>query len=266
MCFRRLLVASLVLALSAPVYGQMFGGGQNGPGNQGQRGPRPRGRRGTIQQIVPGGFVMSTRNSPAINVMVTPTTQVRLTGSATSDFIKPGLAVEFTAEVDKKHTVTEKVTSLTVVTLTAQRLAGLFPGGMDAVSPAGSNNVNPVAGQKAERHKAAAPIQLPATVVVRGQVKSFKAGRLVVNTGKGIVKADLADDARIAVDIADISQARKGDTVTVRGRADQRGTVEADSVTVKAAAPLGGGGKKKPPKVVKKPAPSKDASDADAEN
>ena len=174
--------------------------------------------------------------------------------------------MEFTAEVDKKHAVQEKLASLTVVTLTAQRVAGLFPGGMDAVSPAGADTFGPVAGQKAERHKAAAPIQLPATVVVRGEVKTFKAGRLVVNTGKGIVKADLADNARIAVDLADISQARIGDTVTVQGRPVQQGTVRADSVTIKAAAPLGGGGKKKPQKVNKKPAPSKDDSGDDAGN
>jgi hypothetical protein len=35
MCPRGLLVASLVLALSAPVYGQMRGIGQNGQGNRG---------------------------------------------------------------------------------------------------------------------------------------------------------------------------------------------------------------------------------------
>ena len=258
---RGLLVASLVLALSAPVYSQMFGGGQNGPGNEGQQGRRPKGRRGTIQQIVLGGFVMSTRNSPAINVMVTPTTQVRLTGSATSDLIKPGLAVEFTAEVDKKHTVTERVTSLTVVTLTAQASPDCFPGEwMPSAPPGRTTSALWRARGRTAQSRCPDPI---ATQRRRPRPGEKLQGRqALVNTGKGIVKADLADDVRIAVDIADISQA-KGDTVTVRGRADQRGTVEADSVTVKAAAPLGGGGKKKPLKVVKKPAPSKDASDDD---
>ena len=136
---RGLLVASLVLALSAPVLGQGFGGGfgggPNGPGNQGQQGPRPMGRRGTIQQIVPDGMVMSTRNGQTINVVVTASTNVRLTGSATADFIKPGVAVEFTAEVNENHVVAEKVTSLTVVTLTTERPAGLGAKGSEAPSP-----------------------------------------------------------------------------------------------------------------------------------
>ena len=157
-----------------------------------------------------------------LNVMVTPATQVRLTGSATSDFIKAGFAVEFTAEVDKKHTVAEKVTTLTVVTLTSAHPAALLPGGTDAVGPIGANTLGPVAGEKIEKHKPAGPIQLPATIVVRGQVKSYKGDRLVVNIGKGIVKADLADNAHIAVDIADFSQARKGDTATVQGAGSGR--------------------------------------------
>jgi hypothetical protein len=261
MAARTLLVASLLVGMSTPVYGQGFGRGfGGGGGNQG----RSRGPRGTIQQIVPGGFIMSTRNGQTLNVLVTPATQVRLTGSATSDFIKPGFAVEFTAEVDKKHTVAEKVTTLTVVTLTSAHPAALLPGGIDSVGPAGAGNFGPVAGQSVEKHKAAGPVQLPATVVVRGQVKSYKGDRLVIHIDKGIVKADLADDAHVAVDIADFSQARKGDTVTVQGRGVRPGVVQADSVTVKAAAVLSGSGKKKPPKppkLDKKPAAAKDGSD-----
>ena len=102
--------------------------------------------------------------------------------------------------------------------------------------------------QKAEKHKAAAAISLPATVVVRGQVRTFKAGKLIVKTGKVIVKADVADNARIAVNIADYSQARKGDTVTVRGRTVRQGVVQADSVTIRAAAPLSGGGERRNPR------------------
>ena len=155
-------------------------------------------------------MVMSTRNGQTINVVVTASTNVLLTGSATADFIKPGVAVEFTAEVDKNHVVAEKVTSLTVVTLTTERPAGLGAEGSERhprpkdnfgfVAPGGGGaDAVPAekATQKAEKHKAAAAISLPATVVVRGQVRTFKAGKLIVKTGKVIVKADVADDARL---------------------------------------------------------------------
>ncbi len=273
MCPRGLLVASLVLALSAPVYGRGGGGG-------GVNGGRSTSQKGTVEKIVTGGIVMSSKDGRTFNVVVTPTTKMHLTGSATADFLKAGVAVEFTAEVDTKHTVKEKLVSLTVVTLTAERPAGLFSEGSKGAGPAEQDNFGFVAGggggadpapadkgaTKVEKHRAAAAIPLPGTYVVRGTVKSCKAGKLVVNFDHRIVKADLDDDVQIAVDMADISQARKGDAITVRGRGFRQGQglVQAESVTIQAAEPLSGGTKKKPPKVDKKQAPSKDGSADDA--
>ena len=47
----------------------------------------------------------------------------------------PGLAIEFTAEVDKKHNVKEAISSVTVVSLGSDRLAGLFPEGSASSGP-----------------------------------------------------------------------------------------------------------------------------------
>ena len=236
---------------------------------------------GTVETVGQGGIGITTKSGQTINVAVTPATKVRLTGEATPDFIKPGFAVEFTAEVDKKHIVAEKVTVLTVVTLTAERGAGLFAEESASASAVeqddfgfaagkGGGGANAAAAEKdakkAEKHKPAAAIQLPGTCVVRGTVRSCKAGKLVVAIDHGVVKADLADNAQIAVNMADISQAKKGDAVTARGRSVRQGQqrmVQAESVTIKAAEPLTGGGKKRPPKAEKKGAPSKDGAGDD---
>ncbi len=257
MCPRGLLLASLVLAWSAPVYAQRISMG---------RATNP---RGTVEKIVAGGVVMTTKDGQALNVVVTQATKLHLTGSATADFIKQGVAVEFTAEVDKTRTVKEKVASLTVVTLSTERPAGLFAEGSPGAGAAAQDNVGFMVkgsgadaapadkgAKKAEKKKPAAAVQLPGTCVVRGTVKSCKAGKLTVSFGRGAVKADLDDDPQIAVDLADISQARPGDTISVRGRAYRQlpGLVQAESVTIQAAEPLSGGAKKKPAKADKKPA------------
>ena len=286
MCARGLLVASLVLALSAPVLGRGGGGGgRGGPngenggrgdwgGNAGQLDSQPVTQDGTVEKIVPGGVVMTTKDGPAINVVVGPATKLHLTGSATADFIKAGVAVEFTAELDMKYTAKEKVTSLTAITLTAERRAGLFPQGAAGAGPAAQNNFGFPAGgdgvadpapaekgaKKAEKPKAADAVKLPGTFVVRGTVRSYKDGELTVKTGKGTVKAALADDVQIAVNLAEISHAKKGDAIAVRGRGPrqgqqgQQGTIQADSVTIQAAAPLTGPKKAAP----KEAAASKD--------
>jgi hypothetical protein len=156
-------------------------------------------------------------------------TEGHLTGSDTADFIKAGVAVEFTAEVDKEYTVKENVTMLTVVTLTDKRRAGLFPEGSEGASPAaqdksgsaaGGNGIaNPAPadkdGKKAEKPTGAGAVEWPGTCAVRGTVQRCEAGKFTVETGKGTVKADLADDAQIAVDMADISHAKKGDAITM---------------------------------------------------
>ncbi len=289
MCLRGWLVASLMLALSAPVYGQGFGGfnnGRNGQGNQGQRGPLPTTQDGTVESFVMGGMRMTTKDGQTVSVMLAPATTVHLTGSATSDFLKPGLAVEFTAEVDKKHMVKEKVTSLTVVTATAEHPVGLLPEGSESVKPAEADNFGFAANagdgaaaasadkgtkkaektEKHEKHKSG-PIQLPATVVVRGYVKSCKAGKLVVNYGHGVVKAQLDDEAQIAVNVADLSAARKGDAISVQGRALRQGFIQAESVTIQAAELLSGKAKKKTAKADQKHGQSKkDGSGDDGES
>ena len=216
---RSLLVASLVLVLSAPVYGQRFGNGTGpgwgpGRGNPGPQGPPPTSQEGTIEKVVQGGLVMSTKGG-MVNVAVGPATKVHLTGSAETSFIKKGVQIEFTGEVDKKHAVAEKISSLTVVTLTPQRLAGLFPEGSDSAAgdddnfgfaagaDKGTDSAPAEKGTKKTKKEKPAPIKLPGTYVVRGTVNSCKAGKIMVKIDKGVVRAELADDAQIAVDITD---------------------------------------------------------------
>ena len=58
--------------------------------------------------------------------MVGPETEVSVTGTAEQDYLKSGVTVEFVAEVDKTHTVKEKIVKLLIVSPTTERPVGLF--------------------------------------------------------------------------------------------------------------------------------------------
>ena len=250
---RGFLVASLVVAVSAPLYGQRFpGGGMLGPGGPGQQGPPPTTAEGVVEFVNPGKIAMTAQGNTKWMVWVTPSTTVHVTGKATPEYIKKNVCVEFTAEVDQLCAIKEKVTRLTVVTLSADRESGLFEqlsvdpnkaqardasafgnlqsGGSDMLGDKGS-------GKKAEKHKPPPPVHLPATVLVRGTVKSCKAGKLLVATRSGAVRGELAADAMIDVDMADYGVAVQGDTITAKGPGT-RPNLQAELVKIQLAEPL----------------------------
>ncbi len=276
---RGLLVVALVAALAAPVYGQRGAGrGRGGlPGNgNGPQGADPQGGGltsidGNIEGLGSGGLKVKTESGQTVVVAVSPATKVQYTGKATVDFLRNGVAIEFTAEVDEKHVVKEAVTQLTIVSLSAGRGAGLFAEGSSGAKPAEVNNfafgpapagdapaAKPAKEKKPAAHKGPAePVKLPATCVVRGTIKGLKAGKLTLNIGRGSVKGEVDDNAEITVDTTDLRCARKGDSISVKGQG-AGGTMAATSITIQGAEPLTG-----PKKKVHSPA-KKDASGADA--
>ena len=188
--------------------------------------------KGNIEAVTVGSIKMMTNANQPILVMVSSPTKIRVTGTANPDYIRKGVYVEFTAEVSKQKTVKEKVRRLKVFSPTQEKGIGLSSQGSGGQKATGTT---PNAGGNA--------IQLPAVCVVRGQVKGCRAGNLTINVGHGSVKAELADDAKISVDVADLTAASKGDAISVKGRG-RSDLVEAETVTIKASNPLSGGKKK----------------------
>lgn len=75
--------------------------------------------------------------------------------------------------------------------------------------------------------------------MVRGTIKGVRAGTLTLKIGRETLKVDMADDAEIGVDTTDLSFARVGDSISVRGQG-ARQMIAATSVTVEGAEPLTG--------------------------
>ena len=236
---------------------------------------------GTLILAGPNQLQLSTNTNQTIYVMVMPNTEVSVTGTAEKDYLKTGVNVEFVAEVDK-HVVKEKVIHLIVFTPSTDRPIGLSSSDF-AVEDKKSkkSGKGPKAdGEKANplvpdpgidapvnSHKASkkdadllggdSPTGKPAkaqggsgTFTVRGTIKMFKNGKLTVAAGRGpTIKAELAEDATIDVDMADIKVAQRDDRVTVKGQTTQvqPNRIWAESIEIQLSNPLSGKKHKTPP-------------------
>ena len=228
---------------------------------------------GTLVLAGQNQIQISTNTNQKILVMVGPTAEVSVTGTAEQDYLKSGVSVEFVAEVEKTRTVKEKISHLLVITLTTDQPAGLFPpesatptkkgekgngekakpfapdAGIGDAAPTkgGRKNANPLGNDmfadKPDKAQKKSP-QFPGTFTVRGTIKMCKDGKITVLAGHGsTIKAELADDATIDVDLTDFRAAQRDDRVTVDGFASQArpDMVMAKSIKIELANPLSGG-------------------------
>jgi len=100
---------------------------RNNPGMQGMQRMQKIKVVGTFVTADQTHIQMSTNTNQPVMVLTGPDTEVSVTGTAEQEYLKSGVNVEFVAEVDKTHTVKDKITKLLVISPTADRPIGLFP-------------------------------------------------------------------------------------------------------------------------------------------
>jgi hypothetical protein len=178
---------------------------------------------------------------------------VFLSGKAEAGFLSRGMLVRFTAVLNKKGEVVEPLREITVFTPREGEQPGVaaeqsFGGG------AASGIFSDPADEPAKPKKPSANETKSYRVV--GVLAGQKNGKLQIAAGAVALKASLADDARISVDVADLRLAKKGDKVSIDGwrYPAQKQQVVATRVSITAAAPLVGG---KPKRPVRTPAADK---------
>jgi hypothetical protein len=282
---------SLLFASSASA--QVYNRNQAMKQQQQQQRPQRIKTGGTFVSGNTSQIQITTNTNQSIMVTLGPKTEVTVSGTAEQDYLKSGVVVEFVAEVAKGGAVAEKISHMVVVSPSTDRPAGLYPpestvlgkkaekeekavggrpkGGADAgiadapVKPAkahadqGGDTFGP---KPAKTQKAP---QFPASYAVRGTIKLSKNGAITVSTGRVTVKAELASDATIDVDMSDLKAVQRDDRVTVSGYTTQAqpNFVLAETIKIELANPLTG--KKHSAKTAKTPAadkPKKAVTDA----
>ncbi|MGA2258319.1 MAG: hypothetical protein ABSG53_26950 [Thermoguttaceae bacterium] len=294
MSLRILSFGVVSLGIAFPMVSSALAQRNANPAMQRMQAMQPIRTGGTLVSASQNQIQLSTNMNQTIYVMIGPNTEVSVTGTAEQDYLKSGVTVEFVAELDKTHTVKEKIIKMLVVTPGTDRPVGLFP--PEFASPdkksdekakpfapdPGIGDAAPAKGRKkkdadlfggdssASKPGKSNNPQFPGTFTVRGTIKMCKDRKITVAAGRGpTVKAELADDVTIDVDMSDLHAAQRDDRVTVDGLTTQArpNMVMAKSIKIELANPLSGA-KKHAARPAKAPAThptkaKKDTSDAD---
>ncbi len=239
MSHRNLLAAYLlsgfvVLAIGMPAAAQ-------------NQGPEPYEGKGNIGEVGFEGIQFNDAEGQTVLVGIERNkTKVTVTGTAEPGFLGPGLIVRFSAAMTNKGLVEEKIKELQVVETSELVKVGAQP------------DLAPGEDLKEAEKKG------PVTWIVIGPIRSFKNNQLQVNAGGKAIKAELADDCKITVDVGNFLIAREGDEISVEGKLYQKGQrvgdvttpsqVLADKVEITLTKPLTAPSKKKgaKPKTPKK--------------
>lgn len=134
-------------------------------------------------------------------------------GSADPAFVKPGMLVEFKAKVNKRGQASEPVQALTIFTVREGRGVGVQTDGGAAGGELFSSKPEE-ADKKGPKGK-----EDDTVYHIAGQItKVGRLGDMTINCAGTTIKADLAKDAKVAVDVNHLQFAQVGDKVDLRAR------------------------------------------------
>ncbi len=192
---------------------------------------------GTVKGYSGGLLHVMTKEGDQYRVKL-PTNPMYVTyvGSATRDFLKRGMLVKFTATFDAKGKVVAPVRDITIFTPTKEDKIGVYPdSGLSGSTKDLFSDVD--TNQKQPEGK---PFS------VAGTITSARSGKIKVAAGRMTVQADLAEKARVSVQVSHLSFVQPGDNISLDGwyNPAQKRDVVANKITVSAAGTLGEPAKK----------------------
>lgn len=275
MFLRAALATSVVLGLAVPIRGQAL---QPRAG----RAPgviqlMPIQLEGTVAAVRPGMVAVTTAAGETWALRIPRQAEIRVTGTAEPDVLRPGLYVRFIAPVDKRRSrVEEKVGKLTIFSPSqgVGRMPGVFYPGQEGEAPGlqpkpgmpprlprpqlpgvqpdapqpqeGPAPRRAARGREAEkRPKTGTDIE---TFDIRAQIKAVKGRWLTVYARNAFFKPtlrfELTDKPEITLDLNSYTLAKSGDKISARGVQIAPQAVQAMRVEIELAEPLSNSRKK----------------------
>jgi hypothetical protein len=197
---------------------------------------RPVDLKGTVEATAQGVIHIQC-DGQEIYLKIDPrTTKIECKGTAEASYLEPGLLVRFRGDFDKKGIAKEDIKELSIV------------------SPSEKNEPGVTSDDIADEDDKRKSKKDGGVMLIVGTIKQFKDGQLVVQAGGRAVRAKLAKDADLTVDVDDYTMAEAGDKIQFKGRMPQP-TLQpmntpsqaiADEITITFAEPLAGDAPKKP--------------------
>lgn len=182
--------------------------------------------KGTIDALEPMLRIKVSETELWVIQIKPDQTKIEVTGTAEPAYLRSGLTVRFSGEIDKKGTLQADVDELQLFTPQGKNGLGLFVDDSPTAKPIGK--------------------LAPGKYEIRAKVLSLKEHDLVLVAGNKKIFGTLAADATVNVASDDFSYVHDGDAVTVTGwynpankaAADKPGQAVADELTITMAKPL----------------------------
>jgi hypothetical protein len=144
------------------------------------------------------------KNDPWLLVVV-PQTAIVIEGQADVDYLRPGMTVEFSGEIDKDNALAEPIAEIVVFGGRSKQLLGLFSPDDDP------QEAKPLRNPEAGKYR------------IRGKLASVKEGEVLIVAGRSKIKGTLADDGKVKLSLDDASSAQFGDTMSIKAWYDDLG-------------------------------------------
>ncbi|MHC4178755.1 MAG: hypothetical protein ACYSWU_14690, partial [Planctomycetota bacterium] len=208
--------------------------------------------RGTVAGVGPRMVAMTTSAGETWRLTITPKTEVRVTGTAEPDVLRPGMYVRFIAPVDKRRSLVQGQVDKLIIFSPSQetgRMPGVFYAGQEgdeaalqpkAGQPPGAPGVRKPAAPANPRQagnaggpakpapggrRARAGDQATANVEtfdVRGRLTSVKGRWLTVSPPRNTffrraLRIELAEKPEVKLDVTDYTLAKSGDKIAAQG-------------------------------------------------
>lgn len=191
--------------------------------------------KGTIKGVRPGLLAVVSDEGDQILVKVEARPQdISFVAKAKPEWLQPGMLVRFKNTFDRKGKPLGAVQQLEVISVRNDTKLGLIPESKFSGAAKGLfSNAEPETKKQAPAKTAA--------FTVAGKLRTIKGGKMVVMAGRTAVQSNLADDAKISVDLADYSLASQGDKVQINGwrYASQKNRVVARQLSISSERKLG---------------------------
>jgi hypothetical protein len=253
MLVRVIYMASIVMGLCHPAVAQV----RRGPA------PKPKMERfaaeGQVLNFGRDQILMRTNTNQNWLIYIDPKAKIRVVGAAEADFLSRGHSIRFTAVMDERGQIKEKVDKLTLFTPSQPTDWGFWPEETEPQEGEGAEN-GPGGGKVGPN-----PAHPAGVYMIAGRIEGIRKGKLTINARLARFLIELAEKPKIKVDLADLRVMQRGDKISViRGQMPvgqvppgRMGRAKATELRIELAQPLTG--PRKSPKR-SKPAPREQPS------